>query len=58
MNIRSILVYTATILALMFPAALLNASRAQDEETFKANKTKACLLFGALIFIIMLFLNT
>lgn len=58
MNIRSILVYIATVLAVMFPASLLNAIHAQDEESYKANKTKACLIFGALIFIIMLFLNS
>ena len=46
----------ATILGFLFPAYLINAIRGNGEKTGK-DKVKACLAFGAIVLIIMLFLD-
>lgn len=46
----------AVVLAVMFPAYLIDAIKIQDEQTAKDKKERACLIFGGLVFIVMILL--
>lgn len=41
-----------------FPAYLINAIRSSDEDIASNNKVKACMVFGALVFILLAMVNS
>lgn len=53
-----IAVIVMTVLAFFFPGRLITAIREQDEEKAQRAKVHACLLFGAIVFLMGLFLNS
>ena len=57
-RIADIAIIVMTILAFLFPARLINAIRAEDEEKAKSAKIGACILFAAIVFLMGAFLNS
>lgn len=53
-----IAVIVMAVLALFFPGRLITAIREQDEEKAQRAKIHAGLLFGAMVFLMGLFLNS
>ena len=58
MRLVDIMILVATALAVMFPACLINAIRNEDEEKAENSKVKACILFGAIVFISLCIVNS
>ena len=55
----TIIILLTTVLAVAFPACLVDAIRNTDEEEAVANsRVKACLLFGAIVFLTLAFINS
>ena len=52
-----IAIVVGTILGILFPAYLIDAIRCNDEKAEKS-KVKACLVFGAIVFIALVLINT
>lgn len=57
-HIADIAILIMTVLAFLFPARLINAIRAEDEEKAKSAKVGACILFAAIVFLMGVFLNS
>ena len=53
----TIAIILATILAFLFPAYLIHAIRCEEEKA-TSFKAKACLTFGALVFIVLALINS
>ena len=53
MFLTDIMIIVATVLAVMFPWYLIKAVRARDENVAGENAIKACVIFGAMVFIAM-----
>ena len=58
MGFIDIMIIVATILGIAFPAYLINAIRSSDEDIASNNKVKACMVFGALVFILLAMVNS
>lgn len=58
MRLIDIMIIVATILGIAFPAYLINAIRSSDEDISSDNKIKACMVFGALVFISLAIVNS
>lgn len=58
MYLDDIAILTASVLGIIFPACLINAIRNPDKEAAESSKTKACILFGAIIFLTLLVINS
>ena len=58
MRLVDIMIVVATILAAIFMSCLINAIRAEDEETTKRSKSQACALFAAIVFIALCIVNS
>lgn len=58
MRLVDIMIVVATILAAIFMSCLINAIRAEDEETAKRSKSQACALFAAIVFIALCIVNS
>ena len=58
MGLVDIMIVVATILAAIFMSCLINAIRAEDEETAKRSKSQACALFAAIVFIALCIVNS
>lgn len=56
--IANIAILVATVLALLFPACLITAIRSEDEKTANSSKTKACVLFAAIVFLLGALINS
>ncbi len=54
----TIIIFLTTALAIAFPACLVDAMRNTDEEQAENSKVKACLIFGAMVFLTFLFINS
>ena len=52
-----IAIVIATILGMLFPAYFIDAIRCQDQEAEKS-KVKACLVFGAIVLITLVMMNS
>ena len=52
-----IAIVIGTILGILFPAYLINAIRCNDEKA-ENSKVKACLVFGAIVFIALTIINS
>lgn len=55
---REIFIMIATVLGISFPSFLIKAIRSEDEEVASNNTIKACLTFGGIVFILLLFANS
>lgn len=58
MGFIDIMIIVATILGIAFPAYLINAIRSSDEDIASNNKVKACMVLGALVFILLAMVNS
>lgn len=58
MRLVDIMIVVATILAAIFMSCLINAIRAEDEETAKRSKSQACALFATIVFIVLCIVNS
>lgn len=58
MDISGIAILAATALAMFFPAYCIDAIRAADEKQASDSKAKACLVFGILVFITLVLINS
>ena len=58
MRLVDIMIVVATILAAIFMSCLINAIRAEDEETAKRSKSQACALFAAIVVIALCIVNS
>lgn len=58
MGFTDIMIIVATVLGIAFPANLINAIRSSDEDVASSNKIKACIIFGALVFISLAIVNS
>lgn len=58
MRLVDIMIVVATILAAIFMSCLINAIRAEDEETANKSKSKACVLFAVIVFISLCIVNS
>ena len=52
-----IVIVIATVLGILFPAYLVDAIRGNDEKAEKS-KVKACLAFGAIVFIALVMIRS
>ena len=52
-----IAIVVGTLLGILFPAYLIDAIRCNDEKAEKS-KVKACLVFGAIVFITLTLINS
>ena len=57
-NLSPIFIIIATILAIFFPAKLIDAIRNPNEEKSQDSEMKACFMFGAIVLIILLMINS
>lgn len=53
----NIAIIVATALGILFPAYLIDAIRGDDEKS-EDSKAKACIVFGALVFITLVIINS
>ncbi|MBR5520371.1 MAG: hypothetical protein IKU54_00070 [Oscillospiraceae bacterium] len=53
----NVAIVIATILGVIFPAYLIDAIRSNDEEA-ENNKVKACIVFGAIVLITLMIINS
>lgn len=58
MGLIDIMIIIATVLGTAFPAYFINAVRSNDEDIASSNKIKACIVFGALVFISLAIVNS
>ena len=57
-RVADIALLVMTALAVFFPACLIRAIRAEDEEKAKSAKIGACALFAAIVFLVGVFLKS
>lgn len=55
--IINLAIIIATILGVLFPAYLIDAIRCNDKKD-NNSKEKACIIFGAIVFITLLLINS
>ena len=53
MYLTDIMIGVATILAVMFPAFMVKAVRSSDENESGNSTVIACVIFGAIVFIVL-----
>lgn len=58
MDLETVAIFIATILACMFPAHLINAIRNPDEQKASDSKWLSCILFGIWTFLLLLVINS
>ncbi len=58
MRLTDIMIIIATVLGTAFPVYLINAIRSSEEDIASSNKIKACIIFGALVFILLAIVNS
>lgn len=58
MGLVDIMIVVATILAAIFMSCLINAIRAEDQETANRSKLQACALFAVIVFISLCIVNS
>lgn len=55
MNIATVI---ATVLGFIFPAVLIDAIRSDDEDKAYSGRENACVIFGVIVFIMLLIANS
>lgn len=58
MRLVDIMILVATVLGIAFPAYLIKAIRSVDEDAASDSTTKASIIFGALVFIGLVVVNS
>lgn len=56
--LMNIAIVIATVLGFIFPAVLIDAIRSDDEDKAHSSREKACVIFGVIVFIILLIANS
>ena len=54
----TIAILLATFCAVLFPACLVDAVRTEDKKAADISRTKACILFGAVVFLTLSVINS
>jgi len=57
-RVADIAILMMTVLAFLFPARLINAIRAEDEEKAASAKFGACVLFALIVFLMGVLANS
>ncbi|MGN0791404.1 MAG: hypothetical protein ACI4NL_00980 [Christensenellales bacterium] len=56
--LMNIAIVIATVLGFIFPAVLIDAIRSDDEDKAYSGRENACVIFGVIVFIILLIANS
>lgn len=58
MDLTTPAILAATVLGFAFPAYLIRAIRSEEQADAGSSTTKACILFGTLVFLTLVLINS